>query len=139
MTKAGAGTIAALPATHADIIHKKSFAHFATLMEDGTPQVNPVWVDEKDGYLLVNSAVGRVKDKNVRHNPQVALSVTDPENPYRMLAVRGRVVEYITEGADAHIDSMAKKYMGLDKYPMRKPGEQRVIYKIAPESVSSMG
>jgi PPOX class probable F420-dependent enzyme len=131
--------LAPLPTSHSDIIQKKAFAHFATLMSDGTPQVNPVWVDEKDGYLLINSAVGRVKDKNVRKNPNVALSITDPDNPYRMLAVRGRVVEYVTEGADAHIDSLAKKYMGLDKYPLRQPGEQRVIYKIAPESVSTMG
>lgn len=129
----------ALPASHADIIHKKAFAHLATLMPDGTPQVSPVWVDEKDGFVLINSAVGRVKDKNLHKDPHVALSITDPDNPYRMLAVRGRVVEFILEGADAHIDSMAKKYMGLDKYPLRQPGEQRVIYKIAPERVSTMG
>ncbi len=137
--KTGAEICEPLPASHSDILHKKSFAHLATLMSDGTPQVNPVWVDEKDGYVLINSAVGRVKDKNIRSNPHVAFSVTDPDNPYRMLAVRGRVVEYITEGANAHIDSMAKKYMGLDQYPLRKPGEQRVIYKIAPESVACMG
>jgi PPOX class probable F420-dependent enzyme len=128
-----------IPASHQDILKKKAFAHFATLMPDGTPQVSPVWVDEQDGYVLINSAAGRVKDKNVRQNPQVAISATDPDNPYRMVAIRGRVVEYKTEGADDHIDKMAKKYMDKDKYPFRQPGEQRVIYKIEPKSVSTMG
>jgi PPOX class probable F420-dependent enzyme len=131
--------MAQLPSSHADILHKKAFAHFATLMADGTPQVSPVWVDEKDGFLLINSAEGRVKDKNVHRNPNVALSVTDPDNPYRMLAIRGRVVEITRDGADAHIDKMAKKYMDKDTYPFRRPDEVRVIYRIEPESVSAMG
>ena len=128
-----------IPASHQDILKKKAFAHFATLMKDGSPQVSPVWVDEQDGYVLINSAAGRVKDKNVRRNPQVAISATDPDNPYRMVTIRGKVVEYKTEGADDHIDKMAKKYMDKDKYPFRQPGEQRVIYKIEPQSVSTMG
>lgn len=128
-----------LPKSHVDILHKQAFAHLATVMPDGSPQVSPVWVDEKDGYVLVNSALGRVKDKNVRKNPSVALSATDPENPYRMIAIRGRIIDYITKGADEHIDKMAKKYLGQDKYPFRQPGEQRVIYKIEPQRVSSMG
>ena len=132
-------TMVQLPASHADILKKQSFAHFATLMPDGTPQVSPVWVDEKDGYVLINSALGRVKDKNVHRNPNVAISICDPENPYRMLAIRGTIAEIVTEGADEHIDKMAKKYMGKDKYPFRQPGEQRVIYKIEPKSVSTMG
>ncbi len=123
----------------AAILHKNAFAHFATLMADGTPQVSPVWVDEKDGFILINSAVGRVKDKNIVRNPNVAISVTDPDNPYRMLSVRGKVVERTLEGADAHINAMAKKYLGQDVYPFRQPGEQRVIYKIAPERVSKNG
>ncbi len=131
--------MAQLPSTHTDILHKKAFAHFATLMSDGSPQVTPVWVDEKDGMILVNSAVGRLKDKNVRANANVALSITDPDNPYRMLSVRGRVVEITNEGAEAHIDAMAKKYMGVDTYPYRAPDEKRVIYKIKPEKVSSFG
>jgi PPOX class probable F420-dependent enzyme len=131
--------MAQLPKTHADILHKTAFAHFATLMPDGSPQVSPVWVDEKDGFILINSAVGRIKDKNVSKNPNVAVSITDPDNPYRMISIRGRVVERTTDGAEEHIDKMAKKYLGQDKYPFRKPGEQRVIYKIALERVSSMG
>jgi PPOX class probable F420-dependent enzyme len=128
-----------IPESHKDILHKLAFAHVATLMDDGTPQVTAVWIDEENGYVLVNSAVGRVKDKNVRRNPNVAVSATDPDNPYRSLAIRGKVVEYVTEGADEHIDKMAKKYMGKDKYPFRQPGEQRVIYKIEPVSVNVMG
>lgn len=128
-----------IPSTHIDILHKVAFAHFATVMADGSPQVSPVWVDEKDGYILINSAQGRVKDKNVRRNPNVAVSITDPDNPYRMLAIRGKVVEITTEGGDAHIDKMAKKYMGKDSYPFRQPGEVRVIYKIEPVSANPMG
>jgi PPOX class probable F420-dependent enzyme len=128
-----------IPASHQDILKKKAFAHFATLMADGSPQVSPVWVDEQDGYVLINSAAGRVKDKNVRRNPSVAISATDPDNPYRMVTIRGKVVEYTTEGADDHIDKMAQKYMGKDKYPFRTPGEQRVIYKIEPKTVATMG
>jgi PPOX class probable F420-dependent enzyme len=131
--------MAKLPSSHADILQKKAFAHFATLMSDGTPQVSPVWVDEKDGFILINSAEGRVKDKNVHRNANVALSVCDPENPYRMLSIRGRVVEITREGAEEHIDKMAKKYLDKDTYPMRRPGEVRVIYRIEPERVSAMG
>ncbi len=128
-----------IPTTHADILDKKSFAHVATLMPDGSPQVTPVWVDWKDGKILINSARGRRKDQNLEKDKRVALSITDPDNPYRALMVRGRVVDITTEGADAHIDKMAKKYMGQDKYPFRKPEEQRVIYVIEPEKVSVMG
>lgn len=128
-----------IPATHRDILEKKSFAHLATLMPDGTPQVSPVWVDYVDGKILVNSARGRRKDKNLQHDPRVALSVTDPDNPYRALMIRGRVVGITTDGADAHIDKMAKKYMGQDKYPYRQPGEVRVVYTIEPEKVAVMG
>ena len=87
----------------------------------------------------VNSAKGRVKDKNMRRDKKVALSVQDPENPYRYLAMRGEVVEITEEGADAHIDALAKKYLGKDKYPFRGPGEVRVIYKIRPVNVHTMG
>jgi len=131
--------MAELPKSHADIPHKKTFAHLATVMPDGSPQVSPVWVDEKDGYILINSAVGRVKDKNVSRDPNVAVSMTDPDNPYRQVSLRGRMVERILEGADEHIDKMAQKYLGQDKYPFRQPGEQRVIYKILPERVTAMG
>ena len=118
---------------------KKAFAHVVTMMPDGTPQVTPVWVDYDGTHVIINSARGRQKDKNLRRNPNVALSIQDPANPYRYLEVRGPVVEITEEGADEHIDKMAKKYMGVDRYPGRGPGEVRVIYKIEPQRFTSMG
>jgi PPOX class probable F420-dependent enzyme len=129
----------AIPSSHADILEKKSFAHIATLMPDGSPQVTPVWVDSDKGRILINSARGRRKDQNLERDRRVAVSITDPDNPYRALMIRGRVVDITTDGADEHIDRMAKKYMGKDKYPFRRPGEQRVLYVIEPEKVSTMG
>jgi PPOX class probable F420-dependent enzyme len=128
-----------IPSSHADILQKKSFAHLATLMPDGSPQVTPVWVDVVDGKLVVNSAKGRLKDKNLERDRRVAVSITDPDNPYRSLSIRGKVVEIRTEGADAHIDKMAKKYIGQDKYPWKRPDEQRVMFIIEPEKVATMG
>ncbi|MBI4736995.1 MAG: PPOX class F420-dependent oxidoreductase [candidate division NC10 bacterium] len=130
---------ATFPQGFQDLLTKKAFAHLGTIMPDGSPQVTPVWFDFDGSHVRVNSAKGRVKDKNMRRNGRVALAIQDPDNPYRYLAVRGRV-EGITEaGADAHIDSLAKKYLGQDRYPHRQPGEVRVIYRIRPERVSSMG
>jgi PPOX class probable F420-dependent enzyme len=129
----------AIPDQFKDLFSKAAFAHLATLMPDGSPQVTPVWCDFDGTNVRVNSAKGRVKDKNMRRNKKVALSVQDPENPYRFLAMRGEVVEITEEGADAHIDSLAKKYLGKDKYPFRGPGEARVIYKIRPVNVHTMG
>jgi PPOX class probable F420-dependent enzyme len=113
-----------------DLFEKKAFAQLATLMSDGSPQVSPVWVDFQDGFVLVNSARGRVKDRNIARDPRVAVAIQDPDNPYRKLLIRGWVVEIITDGADAHIDKMARKYLGVESYPNRRPGEIRVIYKI---------
>jgi PPOX class probable F420-dependent enzyme len=121
------------------MIGKKAFAHLATLMPDGGPQVSAVWVDVDGDTILVNSAAGRLKDKNVRKDGRVALSIVDPDNPYHSVSIRGRVVEVTEKGADAHIDKMAKKYMGVDSYPLRKPSEVRVLYKIKPEQIATMG
>jgi len=131
--------MAEIPARFRDLLEKKAFAHLATLMPNGSPQVTPVWVDLHGGYVRVNSAKNRMKDKNMRRDPRVALSIIDPENPYRYLEIRGKVVGITEAGADAHIDSLAKKYMGLDKYPLHQPGEQRVIYTIEPRRFSTMG
>jgi len=128
-----------IPAGFRDLLSKKTFAHLATLMPDGSPQSTPVWFDFSDGVLLINSAKGRIKDKNLRRDPRVGMSILDPDNPYRHLALRGKVVEITEKGADAHIDKLAKKYMGLDRYPNRQPGEVRVIYCIQPLQVSTMG
>jgi PPOX class probable F420-dependent enzyme len=118
------------PPKYRDLFDKKAFAAFTTLMPDGSPQTTPVWVDYRDDSVWINSAKGRQKDKNVQRDPRVALAIIDPDNPYRYVEVRGRVREITEDGADAHIDAMAKKYLGQDKYPYRQPGEQRVIYKI---------
>lgn len=130
---------AEIPATHRDLLTKTTFAHLATIMRDGSPQVTPVWFDTEGPYIRVNSAVGRLKDKNMRRQPNVALSILDPDNPYRYLEIRGRVVDISEEGGAAHIDALAKKYMGLDTYPMHQPGVARVIYKIEPLRFSTMG
>jgi PPOX class probable F420-dependent enzyme len=128
-----------IPEKFRDLFDKKAFAHVATLMPDGTPQVTPVWVDYDGQYVIINSARGRQKDKNLKRSPAVALSIQDPDNPYRYLEVRGPVVEITEDGADQHIDKMAKKYMGVDRYPGRAPGEVRVLYKIEPQHTTSMG
>jgi hypothetical protein len=121
------------------LTEKKALAHLATLMPDGSPQVTPVWFLYEKGKFLVNTARGRVKDRNMKQNARVALSIVDPDNPYAHLAVRGKIVSATEEGADAGIDILAKKYLGQDKYPFRQPGEVRVIYEIEPTSVSGMG
>jgi len=133
--------MATFPETHQDLLahETKAFASLATVMPDGTPQVTPVWFDVADGKVRVNTARGRVKDRNMQQNASVALAIVDPKNPYRYLQVRGRVATITEEGADDHIDSLAKKYMGADKYPFRPPGEQRVIYEIEPTSFQKMG
>lgn len=130
---------ATMPDNFKDLLQKKAFASLATVMPDGSPQVTPVWFDWDGSHLRINSAKGRVKDRNMRRTPKVALAILDPDNPYRHLAIRGRVVEVTEQGADAHIDALAKKYLGQDRYPHRRPGEVRVIYKVQPERVAAMG
>jgi PPOX class probable F420-dependent enzyme len=121
-----------------DLFTKKAFANLATLMADGSPQVTPVWVDYDGTHILVNTAKGRVKDKNMRREGRVSLAISDPDNPYRYAEVRGRVAEITETGADEHINRMAKKYLGQDVYPFGQPGEVRVLYKIVAEKVSGM-
>lgn len=130
---------ASIPEKYLDLFEKKAFASLATVMPDGRPQVTPVWCDFDGSDVIVNSAKGRRKDLNMRADPRVSLAIIDPDNPYRYLEVRGHVVEITEDGADAHIDKMAKKYLGVDEYPYRQPTEVRVLYKIQPEHVSSMG
>jgi PPOX class probable F420-dependent enzyme len=129
----------ALPEKFADLVQKKVFAGLATVMPDGSPQVTPVWIDFDGEYLLVNTAEGRQKDKNLQREPRVSLMLVDPDNPYHYVEVRGRVVERTKNGAEAHIDKMAKKYINQDVYPYRSAAEQRVLYKVKPERYSSMG
>ena len=131
--------MAGIPDKHKDLFQKKAFAHLATIGADGSPQVTPVWVDFDGTHIRFNTAKGRVKDKNLRRNPRVALSIQDPDNPYRYMQVRGRVAEITEQGADAHIDALAKKYINQDKYPWRRPEEVRVLYKILPEKIHTIG
>jgi len=130
---------ATIPEQYRDLFDKKAFASLATIMPNGQPQVTPVWCDFDGSHVIVNSAKGRRKDRNMRSDPRVSLSISDPDNPYRYLEVRGTVVEFTEDGADDHIDSMAKKYMGVDSYPYRQAREVRVIYKIEPQRFSFMG
>jgi PPOX class probable F420-dependent enzyme len=135
LTSEEAGMAATIAKELLDLFKKPAFANLATLNPDGSPQVTPVWVDFDGTHVIVNTARGRVKDRNLQREPRVALSILDPENPYRYLGIQGRVTEMTEAGADAHIDKMAKKYLNKDTYPFRKPGEVRVIVKITPEKV----
>lgn len=127
----------AIPSSHADLLTKQAFAHLVTLMPDGAPQVTPVWVDYDGRHILINTAEGRQKDKNLQRDKRVALSILDPENPYRYLEVRGRVTGRTKDGADDHIDALSMRYLGK-KYPYRQPNEVRVIFRIEPEHISKM-
>ncbi len=117
------------------LIKGKNFAFIATLMKDGSPQITPTWVDVEGDTILINTAEGRVKEKNVKRDKRVAVSLVDSANPYDMITVRGKVIEQTTTGANEHIDKMAKKYLGMDKYPYRSATEKRVILKIKAEKV----
>ena len=128
-----------IPEKYRDLFSKKAFASLATLMPNGEPQVTPVWVDLEGDHLVINSAKGRQKDRNLRRDPRVSIAIVDPENPYRYLEIRGRVSEITEQGGAPHLDKMAKKYLGVDKYPWSKPGDVRVIYKIQPEHATMMG
>jgi PPOX class probable F420-dependent enzyme len=117
------------------LLKGKNFANVATLRADGSVQVAPVWVDVQDGTPVLNSAEGRAWPRNLERDERVTIAVQNLENPYEYVEVRGRVAERTHDGADEHIDFLAKKYMGLDSYPLRQPGEQRVILRIEPEHV----
>ena len=121
------------------VTDKKAFAHLATVLSNGTPHVSPMWFDFDGTHFRFNSARGRVKVHNMARNPLVAFSIQDPDNAYRYVMVRGRVVETTEQGADAHIDTLAKKYLGKDKYPWKGPNEVRVMYRVAVDRVSGMG
>ena len=132
--------MAAIPDNFRDLLEqKKAFANLATVKADGSPQVTPVWFDYTGGHIRVNTAKGRVKARVMKQGAKVALAIMDPDNAYRYIQVRGHVARVTEDGADAHIDSLAKKYLGKDKYPFRQAGEQRIMLEIAPEAVQTMG
>jgi PPOX class probable F420-dependent enzyme len=122
----------------AKLIEDKNLAFVATLMKDDSPQITPVWIDLVDGMILVNTAQGRVKQRNVSRDPRVAISIVDRNNLYNMVTIQGQVVEQTIDGADSHIDKMAKKYLGVDKYPFATPGEKRILLKIEPKKIFHM-
>ncbi|MBV8495064.1 MAG: PPOX class F420-dependent oxidoreductase [Alphaproteobacteria bacterium] len=132
--------MAVIPENFHDLLEqKKAFANLATIMRDGSPQVTPVWFDYTGGMIRVNTAKGRVKARNLREGAPVALSILDPDNPYRYIQIRGQVKRVSEQGASEHIDSLAKKYLGKDKYPFGQPGEVRVMYEIEPRAANAMG
>ena len=131
--------MAQIPDEAVHLLEGQHFAHVATVMADGTPQVTPVWIDHEGDTVTFNTAAGRFKEKNLRRDPNVAISIIDAENPYQPLIIRGKVTEMTEEGADEQIDALAKRYMGVDEYPLRQPGEQRVMVKITPEKVNYYG
>ena len=126
-------------AKYRDIFDKKTFAYIGTVGAGGAPQVTPVWCEFDGTHIVFNTARGRVKDKNLSRSPHVSIAAADPDNPYRYVQVRGRVTEMTEQGADAHIDKMAKKYLGQDRFTGRRPGEVRLIVKVVPERVQGMG
>lgn len=127
-----------IPESHQDLLldEKRALAVLATTMNDGSPQVTPIWFDVADGLIRVNTARGRVKDHNMTARPQVAITIMDPTDMYRYVQVRGEVIEVTEEGAREHIDTLAKKYLGEDAYPWYK-GETRVMYLVQPRSVDA--
>ena len=129
-----------IPESHVDIFEAESYAHFATVMPDGTPQVTPVWVSHEDReYVLINTARNRQKERNVRENPKVGVSVLDPDDPYRYVSVRGRA-ELTEEGAVEHINELARQYMGVDEYPhLGEESGPRVIVRISTDRVVTSG
>lgn len=117
----------------------RNFAFLSTVNKDGSPQVTPTWVDidEDEGLILINTAVGRLKQTNVSRDPRVSLSMIDGrDNPYSMVTIKGKVVEQSTNGANEHIDKLARKYLNADRYPGHSPSITRIILKIKPERIS---
>ena len=121
------------------LFEDKNFVFLSSLMKDGSPHVTPTWVDIENGNILINTAIGRIKQKNISRDPSVALAIADQNNPYDMVTIRGKVIEQISgDPAEEHIDKLAKKYIDKDKYPGRSPGEKRILLKIKPERIFHM-
>ncbi len=118
-----------------DLFKDKNLVFIATVMKDGSPQLSPVWADYEDGHIMVNTAEGRVKHKNVLRDPRVALSVVSQNNPLDMTTIRGKVIEIVPDYDYVHINKLTKKYMGVENYPFRQEGEKRIVLKIKPEKV----
>jgi PPOX class probable F420-dependent enzyme len=121
------------------LIARPVLASLTTLGKDGSPQVTPLWIDQDGDDLVFNTAKGRVKARHMENDPRVAVSVVDPDDQYNVVAVRGTVIDITTDGADAHIDALAKKYLGVDSYPMRREGEVRVKVRVRTDRIAMQG
>jgi PPOX class probable F420-dependent enzyme len=121
------------------LLKEPVFGQIATLQPDGSPQVTQVWLDTDGKHVLVNTTGNAQKAKNVRRDARVAVNLHDPKNPWRVANIQGSVVESTNEGAEQHIDELAKRYLGKDEYPFRRPGEKRLLLKIEPKRIHTMG
>lgn len=128
-----------IPESHVELLLQKGFAHVATIGPDGAPQSNPVWYDWDGEHVRFSQTRTRQKVHNLERDPRIALSILDPENPYRYLEIRGRLVAVEPDSDDAFIDSPAKKYLDQDHYPWHQPGDERVAVKVLPEHATTMG
>jgi PPOX class probable F420-dependent enzyme len=122
-----------------ELLQAPNFSHVVTIRPNGEPHATITWVDVDDGHVVLNSAEGRAWPANLKRDGRVTLTVPDKENPYEYVSIRGQLAEATHEGADEHIDRMAKKYLGKDEYPFRQPGEQRVLFRIEPLEVHHYG
>jgi PPOX class probable F420-dependent enzyme len=130
------GMAATLTDAQIQVLKNPNFAFMATLMPDGRPQVSPVWIEYDGKHVLINSEEKRLKVRNLKRDPRISVAIAKQENPYEYVEIRGKVVDMTTEGAAEDIDRLAKKYLGQDKYPYNKPGDQRIILKIEPLEVA---
>lgn len=130
-----------IPDSHIDLLsdNVRAYAYLATLMKDGSPQLTPVWFNTKDDNILINTKIGRVKDRNMRRRPRIALVIQDPEDPSRYIQIRGEVVDITEEGARQHIEFLAGKYTGKYFFQLQNPDDVRVIFYILPEHVQVSG
>jgi hypothetical protein len=128
-----------IPEAYADLLDKKTFWHIATTGPDGEIQSSPVWAGWDGDHFVFSLTTGRQKYRNLQANPNIAVSGTDPDNPYRYLEIRGKVVGFDDDSSNVFIDSMAKKYMGVDAYPFHQPGDQRVVVRVEPTHTTQMG
>ena len=127
-----------IPDKYRDLLDRPIVVSLATLMSDGTPQVQPVWCSYDGAHILVNTEKGRQKYRNMSRRPAVTILAIDPDDTSRWLEVRGAVVGETEEGANEHIDELARLYLGVDKYPLHQEGDVRVLFKIAPQRVATM-
>ena len=128
----------ALPPLAKELLEGNNFATISTLMPDGSPQSSLIWIDTDGELLIFNTAEGRLKPRNMRRDPRVAITISKADNPYQIAMMQCHVIEITEEGADAHVNEMTKKYLGIDEYPYRAPGEKRLIVRIRPDKVAEV-